>query len=143
MAPPSIRPAVLDDSAAIAGLVAQLGYPTTVSEMKTRLESLLADPEYVTFVAESSGRIIGLIGAYLSPALEYNGVHGRLTGLVVDEAHRGDGVGKALLDRIESWLRERGAAMVTLTSGKQRAEAHKFYRHLGYDETGLRFAKKL
>jgi GNAT superfamily N-acetyltransferase len=47
------------------------------------------------------------------------------------------------LEFVEGWLRDRGAARITLTSGKQRADAHRFYRNLGYEETGLRFAKKL
>ena len=43
----------------------------------------------------------------------------------------------------ETWLREHGACRATLTSGNQRVEAHEFYRNLGYENTGLRFAKKL
>jgi GNAT superfamily N-acetyltransferase len=138
-----IRTARQDDSPAIARLVTQLGYPTSEAEMDARLKALRNHPEYAVFVAESSGRTVGLVGAYLGIALEFSGTYGRLTGVVVDEEHRGSGVGKMLMERIEAWLKERGARMVTLTSGKQRTEAHGFYRHLGYEETGLRFAKQL
>ena len=139
----TIRAAIKSDSPHIARLVSQLGYPTTETEMEERLQVLLPLPEYVTFVAVAQGRIIGLIGAYLGYALEFSGTYGRLTGVVVDESHRDSGVGKMLLDHMESWLKQRGARMVTLTSGSQRTEAHGFYRHLGYEETGLRFAKPL
>ncbi len=139
----TIRAAKKDDSPDIARLVTQLGYPTTEAEMEQRLKVLLPLPEYVVFVAESSGRVIGLIGAYLGHALEFDGTYGRLTGVVVDKPYRDSGVGKMLLDHIESWLKEKGARMVTLTSGKQRKEAHGFYRHLGFEETGLRFSKPL
>jgi GNAT superfamily N-acetyltransferase len=139
----TIREATTADSPAIAHLVTQLGYPTAAQEMDERLKTLLSLPEYVVFVAEESDRIIGLIGAYLGRALEFNGTYGRLTGVVVDEPYRDSGVGTMLMERIEAWLKEKGARMVTLTSGKQRVEAHGFYRHLGYEETGLRFSKYL
>jgi ribosomal protein S18 acetylase RimI-like enzyme len=131
------------DSPALAKLVTQLGYPTSTAEMDERLRTLLGRPEYVHFVAESEGLVIGLVGAYPGVALEFSGAYGRLTGLVVDGGCRGSGVGKMLMERIEGWLRERGARMATLTSGKQRKSAHGFYRRLGCGETGLRFAKKL
>jgi GNAT superfamily N-acetyltransferase len=53
------------------------------------------------------------------------------------------GIGRRLMERIEAWLRDHGATRLTLTSGKQRTEAHRFYRRLGYEETGLRFVKRL
>jgi GNAT superfamily N-acetyltransferase len=139
----TIRPAAVADAAAIGNLVAQLGYPTSTENMRARLAQVLARPDYVTLVAESAGQIVGLGGAFLHPSLEYDGEYARLTGLVVDRARRGTGVGKLLLERIETWARDRGARKMTLTSGKQRNEAHAFYRRLGYAETGLRFAKDL
>ena len=100
-------------------------------------------PERINVVAELDGQIVGLAGAYVDYALEINGKYGRLSGLVVAETSRGRGIGKRLLEWIECWLRNRGASRITLTSGNQRTEAHRFYRNLGYEETGLRFAKKL
>jgi hypothetical protein len=47
------------------------------------------------------------------------------------------------MQHIEGRLRERGVTMLTLSSGNYRAEAHAFYRALGYDATGLRFVKSL
>ncbi len=131
------------DSSAVARLITQLGYPSSENEIAQRLTVLSRLPEHVTFVAEVNGQIVGLVGAYLDYALEINGSCGRLMGLVVDEQYRGRGIGKQMMDWIEAWLRERGAARLTLTSGKQRTDAHRFYRHLGYEETGLRFAKRL
>jgi GNAT superfamily N-acetyltransferase len=139
-----IREAESSDSGAIAHLVTQLGYPTTVTEMTDRLKWLLSRPEYQVLVAvESSGRVIGMVGAYVGHALEFDGVYGRLTGLVVDEGVRGRGVGKRLMQDIEGWLKAQGAVVLILTSGQHRKEAHEFYRTLGYDQTGVRFAKRL
>ncbi len=139
----SIREAKLTDAPTIARLVTQLGYPTSPSEMENRLQILLAHSDYITFVAEVSSIVVGLVGAYIGYAIESTGTYGRLTGLVVDEQWRGRGIGKMLMGRIERCLREQGTTLIVLTSGKQRAEAHRFYQTLGYDETGVRFVKRL
>ncbi len=139
----TIRPAETTDSPAITRLVAQLGYPASEAEIASRLAPILAHPDYAVWVAEADGRVVGLTGVFIHLALEYDGYYGRLLGLVVDEACRGQGIGQQLLNQTESWLRARGVNKLTLTSGKQRTEAHKFYRRLGYAETGFRFGKSL
>jgi GNAT superfamily N-acetyltransferase len=139
----TIRPAETTDSPAITRLVAQLGYPAAEAEIASRLAPILAHPDYAMWVAEVAGCVVGVTGVFIHRALEYDGYYGRLLGLVVDEQYRGQGIGKRLLDQAERWLRERGVNKLTLTSGKQRAEAHKFYRRLGYAETGFRFGKNL
>lgn len=138
-----IREARLEDAPAVAALVTQLGYPATPADLEERLGRLLVRPDHVLFVAEDSSCLVGLVGAYLVEALEFTGRYGRLSGLVVDENRRGSGLGRLLMEQMESWLVEHGARLMILTSGKQRNKAHQFYRHLGYTETGLRFAKPL
>jgi GNAT superfamily N-acetyltransferase len=139
----TFRSAGVADSASIADLVTQLGYPTTAAEMEQRLRRMLAHPDYVMIVAESSGELIALVGAYIGLAIEFDEPYGRLTGLVVRDRWRGLGVGKQLMEHIEALLRERGATMITLTSGNHRTDAHRFYRNLAYDATGVRFVKSL
>jgi GNAT superfamily N-acetyltransferase len=139
----SIRAAASADSHAIANLVTQLGYPSSAEEIRKRLAAFADNPDYAVWVAEYGGRVVGLTGVFLHYAVEFDGAYGRLLGLVVDEPYRGRGIGKKLLEVAEAWLRERGIAKLTLTSGHQRKEAHEFYRRLGYTETGLRFVKDL
>jgi len=139
----TFRPAARADASAIAALVTQLGYPTAPAEMEQRLRRLLVQPEYTIVVAELAGEIAGLAAAYLGHALEFDSAYGQLTGLVVDERWRGRGLGRLLMERMEDALRDRGATIFVLTSGYRRAEAHKFYEHIGYRATGVRFAKRL
>jgi hypothetical protein len=47
------------------------------------------------------------------------------------------------MKRLEEWSRQRGAVAVTPTSGNHRHAAHDFYRHVGYQQTGVRFMKFL
>lgn len=138
-----LRAATSADSGAIAGLVTELGYPVEPEQMEKRLLQLLARPEYTTLVVEISGEVVGMVGAYLAYALEFDGTYARLTGLIVDARWRGRGLGKLLMRGIETSSRERGATVLTLTSGRHRSEAHGFYKAIGYDETGIRFVKRL
>ena len=59
----------------------------------------------------------------------------QVAGLVVDENHRGQGVGALLMEAAEKWARERGCRGVILRSRVMRKEAHAFYRRLGYTNT--------
>src|SRR5262249_21672200 len=59
---PQIRAARLSDAKAIAMLVTALGYPTNASDMRERLEALLADATYSTFLAEVAGEVVGMAG---------------------------------------------------------------------------------
>jgi GNAT superfamily N-acetyltransferase len=97
----------------------------------------------MTYVAESAGEVVGVIGAGVGNYYEKNGSYGRLLALVVGERYRGRGVGASLVAEAELWLKGLGASTVIVNSGSQRGEAHRFYRRLGYSETGLRFVKAL
>jgi GNAT superfamily N-acetyltransferase len=138
-----LRHAVLADVPAIAGLVTQLGYPTSAADMDARLQRLLALPHHTVVVAEGSGRIAGMAGGCVEYAFDLNAPYGRVTALVVDERWRRLGIGRLLMRRVEQWCAEHGAERVTLTSGNHRPESHKFYKSIGYEATGLRFIKKL
>jgi GNAT superfamily N-acetyltransferase len=63
--------------------------------------------------------------------------------LVVGSENRGQGVGLALISAVEDWARQKGAGDVMLTTHKRRADAHHFYRSMGYEATGYRFYNEL
>ena len=143
------RAATLSDSPAIASLMTQLGYPSTPLEIERRLERLLSSPDYQTIVAEAPGEpgkiveVVGLVLLHLEYGLEYDAAYGRVMGLVIHEGWRGRGLGRQLMQYAERWCGERGADRIVLTSASRRADAHKFYDAIGYETTGVRFAKAL
>ena len=61
----------------------------------------------------------------------------------MDERLRRRGIGEALAREVEKEAEAQGCCLVFLTSAERRADAHAFYRRLGYEETGRRFAKPL
>jgi GNAT superfamily N-acetyltransferase len=63
--------------------------------------------------------------------------------LVVDEAFRSKGAGKMLVAHMEALAKARGCAKLTLDSGAQRQQAHKFYFREGFTITSFHFGKPL
>ena len=129
---PFIRPVRLEDAAGIAELSGQLGYPASASEMSGRLSQALGDPDYVIRVAEGAdGSLLGWIGAEYRFLLEL-GEEVEIVGLVVRQAARRLGVGKALLAAAEDWARSRGLDSIRVRSNATRLESHPFYERMGY-----------
>ena len=138
-----IRAAGTEDVGALANLMTELGYPSSVAEMRRRFESISADLSYETFVAEGGKEVVGMIGIRLERTYEADGNCARVMAPVVFSEHRGRGAGRALICAAEEWARRRGAETVVLTTHKRRAEAHRFYRNMGYEAAGYRFYKSL
>ncbi len=141
-----IREASLADAAALAALVTQLGYPATASEIRDRLAYWLPDPMSVILLAEVDGRVIGSLSLHAIPYLERTGRWARIESLVVDEAERGTGTGRALIAAAEQAARQWNCCTVEVTSSRNRGDAHAFYQQMGYsdscDQSG-RFLKAL
>jgi GNAT superfamily N-acetyltransferase len=138
----AIRDARDDDAAAIARLLGQLGYPTTAEQVPPRLERLRIAGDRIV-VAELDGRLTGLAHLQVAPAIEYDGPTAKLGALVVDAACHGVGVGRALVDELESEARRRGCALFFLTTSERRDDAHVFYERLGLEYTGRRYGRLL
>jgi len=135
-----IRDARPDDAAAIARLLGQLGYPTDAAAVVRRLERL-GDDRLV--LAEADGTVAGLAQLHISPSLEYDRPAAKLAALVVDEGHRGTGVGRALVHTMEAEARSRGCELLYVTTSEHRDDAHAFYKRIGLEHTGRRYAKRL
>jgi GNAT superfamily N-acetyltransferase len=136
--PVTVRLAVASDAPALAGLCTQLGYPSAPEQIGARLEAILPRPEDAVFVAEADGRAAGWIHVFVCRMLEAEPFL-EVGGLVVDEARRGSGIGRALMAAGEKWSLERGVLEVRLRSNVIRAEAHRFYESLGYANVKSQF----
>ena len=91
------------------------------------LRDALADARSLVLIAEADGRPVGSLVAGLLPMPLYGARLAFLQELYVDEAARGTGIGRSLID---AWARERGAAVEAL--GTSRPPAMAFYERLGF-----------
>jgi len=138
------RPARAADAPAIAALVAQLGYDTAPSDVADRLARLLARSDHRFVVAEGDGQLLGWVHVELSESVDVGSL-AVIAGLVVDRAHRRQGVGAALMAEAEAWARQQGCPLMRLRSSATRTPAHRLYEGLGYRnvKTQYSFVKPL
>jgi len=107
------------------------------------LSDLIESDNCTVIVAKENGTVLSsaLLFYLLIPA------HGKpyalLEGMVVDKNIRGKGVGTALMKKIIAVAGEKGCYKINFTSGKDRADTHKFYENLGFKKWGLEFRMDL
>ena len=125
------RPARATDAPAVAALVSQLGYEAAEAEVTARLGRVLARSDQQFIVADAEGRLLGWVHVEIAEYVE-SGSFAVIGGLVVDRAHRRQGIGAALMAEAEGWARRQGCEVMRLWSSTSRAPAHRFYEGLGY-----------
>lgn len=139
----TIRDARREDAQTLATLVGQLGYPSSANDVARRLDRLGSSDADRVLVAEIAGKVVGLASLHTSLSVELDEPVAKLSAIVVDERHRRGGIGEALLRAMEAEARRCGCRSVFLTTAERRDDAHSFYRRMGFEETGRRFAKEL
>ena len=71
----------------------------------------------------------------------FDGLKFYVDDLVTDEKHRSEGVGHALIEHLEYAARKLDANGLSLDSGTQRMQAHKFYFREGFVISAFNFKK--
>lgn len=128
-----IRPATPGDAPALAACIdrAYAAYAARLPDLPPVSDGIAADiAQNLVWVAERAGTIVGglVLNANADPAV--------LANVAVDPAARGTGLGRRLIDTGEAACRNRGIAVLRLTTHAEMAENHALYRHLGWKETG-------
>ena len=135
----SCRTADPADVQALSRLAEQLGYEAAPGEIAARLARMDRAREQVIVVVDADGRVIGWASVRATEQI-HSGAYAEVSGLVVDEAHRGRGAGRLLMSGVESWAREKGLPAVRLSANVTRTGAHRFYESLGFERTKQQFA---
>jgi GNAT superfamily N-acetyltransferase len=139
----AVRSARLEDADQLARLFDQLGYRQTLDGLRAAITSLLADPRADLLVADESGALLGVTTYFFAPVAHESRPWCRITTLVVDEAHRGHGIGELLVQAAEKAAHDACCSRIEATSALHRTAAHRFYEKLGYGQTSTHFLKRL
>ena len=139
---PKIRDAKPADARRLVELIHFLGHVIDEKSVRRNLTALKKTGE-TPLVATLGKEVVGLCGLAAQVMIHREAPIGRISPLVVDEKAQGHGIGRMLVEAAEQWCRERDCKLVEVTSNDRRTAAHAFYRHMGYERTSLRFAKKL
>ncbi len=134
-----LRRAAAGDVPAIVGLLAddQLGATRDGGDMAPYLRAFAAidaDPAQRLLVAcPESAAVAGTMQVTYIPGLARRGaLRAQIEAVRVGRAHRGHGLGEAMIRWAVSDAARRGCALVQLTSDKRRPAAHRFYERLGF-----------
>jgi GNAT superfamily N-acetyltransferase len=97
-------------------------------------DAIDADDRNELIVAVDGDEVIGTCQLTFIPGLSRNGAERMLIEAVrIDGRRRGQGLGGELIRWTIERARERGCAIVQLTTDKRRTDAHRFYAALGFD----------
>jgi GNAT superfamily N-acetyltransferase len=137
-----IRPATLDDEAAVLGLIEQLFDPPGARPQeysrergRTGFRWAVSEPRADVLVALDGQDLVGLSSVYQDIQSIRFGPRCWLQDLVVRGDRRGQGLGGRLLQASASWARGRGCTHLELSSGAARSDAHRFYASQGMTQS--------
>jgi ribosomal protein S18 acetylase RimI-like enzyme len=124
-----LREFTLDDYDVVYALWQDSAPGIGLSRSDTRAEiakKLQRDPD-LFLVAEDDGKIIGtVIGGY-------DGRRGIIYHLAVDQAYRGNGIGKWLMAEVEQRLAAKGCLKSYLLVTRENTDVIEFYKRLGWE----------
>lgn len=124
----SLRELTDADAEAIASLLVQLS--SSAAFDRARTEAVIAHEATELLVARDSGRIVGTATLVTAPSL--TGLRGHVEDVVVDEAARGRGIARLLLEHMTQLARQRGLRTLDLTSRPSRESALRLYESVGF-----------
>jgi GNAT superfamily N-acetyltransferase len=138
-----VRLAVADDVQAVVDLIvddpvesARAADPTaTPPRHWDAFAAIDADPNNELIVLEDphGGRILGTLQLVYIESLNWGGgLRGQIQGVRICPPVRGRGLGTLLISWAIDRARNRGCVVVQLSTDKNRIEAHRLYRRLGF-----------
>lgn len=144
----TVRAAVANDIPRIQELYLQLAFsPLPIDtprpsreELQRVFREMNALPGYEILIAEDGGIVIGTTVLAILPGFAHGvSPFAVIEYVVVDEAYRGKGYGKMLMEYCIDRAKKTGCYKIMLTSDNRRTEAHDFYRSLGFEASAHGF----
>lgn len=141
-----LREATADDLPAVLALYAQPGLDDgrvlDVGQAREVFAQFARYPNYRLFVAceAESGQVVGSYALLVMHNLAHQGTPSAIAeDVVVHQQHRGQGIGRRMMDHAMEQARTAGAYKLALSSNLKRTRAHAFYDALGFQRHGFSF----
>lgn len=126
----AIKDPTSEDLGAINVLLSQLRQEIASAGTLQQLRDIAADKKAAIIVARESATVVGIASVYFIQKMGKR--IGFIEDVVVDEAHRGRGIGKQLMECVIQIGKEHGATYLTLTTRPSRSAANSLYQKLGF-----------
>ncbi|HZY57870.1 MAG TPA: GNAT family N-acetyltransferase [Rubrobacteraceae bacterium] len=127
--PAVVREATAEDAGALYALALELA--DALGDQKPRPEATRAR----VLVAENEDDVVGAASLWIKPDLAHGDTVVEVPMLVVSESARRRGIGKLLVEKIQSVAATENAALIELVAARGNDTARAFYRYLGFIET--------
>ncbi|MBU3030154.1 GNAT family N-acetyltransferase [Paracoccus marinaquae] len=147
--PPRFRSASRDDVPAVMALLREdlLGAVREGHDPATYLaafDSMLAEGNNHLIVADGGDGIIACYQITFISGLSLSATRrAQIEGVRVAPAHRGRGIGEALIRDAEARARAAGCRLLQFTTNKARRDAHRFYDRVGFTPSHIGYKKPL
>lgn len=125
-------------------------------QVMKQLRTHLDEEAYVKLVRDSVQEVgyrlvalyenekVAAVTGFMPSITLYNGKFVWVCDLITDSSVRSKGYGAKLLGYVQDWAKENNFDAVSLSSGFQRVDAHRFYEEkMNYDKVSYVFFKKL
>lgn len=94
------------------------------------LDSIVRDKNTCLIVAKENDQIVGM--ATLILTITPNGKRAKVEDVVVDENHRGKGIGEKISKKLIAIAKSKKVRRIELTTGQRRVAAHRLYEKVGF-----------
>lgn len=101
---------------------------------KKQIAQLLTDYNSISLIARENGEIVGFVVGMVYP--DRKAVNGHVLTIDVSPSHRRKGIGRMLLQEMESIFSQKGVQACLLEVREDNVAAISLYRKLGYKEVG-------
>lgn len=127
-----IRNASKEDIALIDYLINQAFHWEGVGDRGETILKAIHDQNGYLLVAESQGKIVGVIHQVFLYDLLNGGINSYIGTLVVEEHYRNQGIGSQLMQKATNIARQKGVIEVRLDTPKDNVVAIKFFKKHGF-----------
>jgi ribosomal protein S18 acetylase RimI-like enzyme len=141
-----IRQATIEDSAVIAQLMTQLmeasGYEdrqVSPEQIEESLQKKADSDASQVLLAEDKGQVLGLLSLSFRHTLFHPAPAALIDELVVEQGHRGRGIGQQLMAEAIERCRAAGCCEIEVSTERSNEAAQEFYRQHGFSHEAVLF----
>jgi len=140
-----IRDLQKEDLPQLAGLYAQFwNEQSDVSKMSVAFDNIVAANTHILLCAEENGRLLGSVMGVICAEL-YGDCRPFLVieNMIIDKTERRKGIGRLLLETLETRAKVRNCTQMILVTEKNRTDACAFYESFGFQRDTTGYKKKV
>jgi GNAT superfamily N-acetyltransferase len=138
-----LRPVTEAELPLLATMLAEMdgNEPYPVEEVRAKWQEMQHFPDYVCYLAEIAGEIVGTLSLNVFPVLSGTMRPEAIAeAVVIRPEHRGRGLGRAMMRAAMAMAAAKGAYKLALSSNLRRLDAHRFYDSMGFTRHGVSFS---